>query len=655
MFGVCYYPEHWDQERWSTDAKMMVELGLRYVRIGEFAWSRMEPAAGEYHFDWLDQAIETLGDAGLHVVMCTPTATPPKWLVDQFPDVLAVDPDTGRTRGFGSRRHYDFASATYQREALRISEVLARRYGNHPHVVGWQTDNELCCHDTTLSASDSARRGFIDWCRTRYQNIDQLNRAWGNVFWSMEYPGFEDIELPVGAVTETNPAHQLAWRRFSSAKVIEFHNRMVEVIRAHTADQFVTHNFIPTAETGVDNFALAAPLDFVSYDNYPLGRTDLQFTDRPADEFRRYMRTGHPDFSTYYFDHTRGLLQRGFWIMEQQPGPVNWADSNPRPAPGMIRLWTLEAFAHGADCVCYFRWRQARFAQEQMHAGLLRPDHSKSAAWAEAERAIADAATLKLAELPAPVARVALVTAAESYWVAQIEHQSRFYDFNNVQLQWYRALRELGLNVDIVSDDSDLSSYDLVVVPGLPIASPAFVARCQATSARIVFGPRSGAKTAEFEYPDTLPPAALQALIPIRVLSVETLRPDCYEALEWNGQHYQSTVWREELDDADVKTLARYEDGTPAVVQHDRVIYCATLTDRSFQRDFLRAQCAELGIPTTEIHPDVRVVQRGRLRFAFSYADEPVALPIENADAIVLGQANLLPRDLTVWTDAHAS
>lgn len=130
-------------------------------------------------------------------------------------------------------------------------------------------------------------------------------------------------------------------------------------------------------ETAVDNFALAAPLDFTSYDNYPLGRTDLMLTGAPADQLRRYMRTGHPDFATYYHDQTRGLLNRGFWVMEQQPGPVNWANNNPRPAPGMIRFWTLEAFAHGADCVCYFRWRQAPFAQEQMHAGLLRPDNSK--------------------------------------------------------------------------------------------------------------------------------------------------------------------------------------------------------------------------------------------------------------------------------------
>ena len=143
MFGVCYYPDHWPQEQWDKDAAMMADLGLTYVRIGEFAWSRLEPNPGEYQFDWLDAAIESLTNAGLKLVMGTPTATPPKWLIDQHPEILPVDPDTGRTRGFGSRRHYDFSSAIYLRESMRITEALAKRYGNHDGVVCWQTDNEL--------------------------------------------------------------------------------------------------------------------------------------------------------------------------------------------------------------------------------------------------------------------------------------------------------------------------------------------------------------------------------------------------------------------------------------------------------------------------------------------------------------------------------
>ena len=649
MFGVCYYPEHWPQSQWHEDAKMMAELGLTYVRIGEFAWSRLEPNPGDYDFGWLDAAIASLTHAGLKVVMGTPTATPPKWLIDQYPEILPVDPDTGRTRGFGSRRHYDFSSAVYLRESLRITEALAKRYGNHDGVVGWQTDNELCCHDTALSGSDLAREGFQDWCRQRYSTIDILNSEWGNVFWSMEYRDFSEIELPIGAVTETSPAHRLAYRRFSSDQVINYHNPMVEMIRQHAPGKFITHNFIPMNETAVDNFALAAPLDFTSYDNYPLGRTDLLMTGAPEQQLRRYMRTGHPDFATYYHDQTRGLLNRGFWVMEQQPGPVNWANNNPRPAPGMIRFWTLEAFAHGADCVCYFRWRQAPFAQEQMHAGLLRPDNSKTEAWAEAEQAMAEVATLDIGNQTLQPASVAIITGAEGLWVSDIEKQGQAYDFNNVQLSYYSALRELGINIDFISVNSDFTPYSIIIVPSLPIVDQDFVDKCKASSAHYIFGPRAGAKTPEFGYPSILPPGLLQQLIPIRILSVETLRADCMEGLCWNKQQYQSGSWCEQIEAGESEVLARYDNGEPAVVRQDRTTYIGTLTNREFLLDFFQQYCQQANIQTYRFDADIRVCQRGDLMFAFNYSDQAQAMPLDTDASLMLGSTQIEPHGVTVW------
>jgi beta-galactosidase len=655
MFGVCYYPEHWPQSQWDEDAKMMADLGLTYVRIGEFAWSRLEPNPGEYDFAWLDKSVATLANAGLKVVMGTPTATPPKWLCDLYPEILPVDPDTGHTRGFGSRRHYDFSSPIYLRESLRITEALARRYGNNDAVVGWQTDNELCCHDTALSGSELAGQAFQVWCRQRYGSIDKLNSDWGNVFWSMEYRDFTEIDLPIGAVTETSPAHRLAYRRFSSDQVINYHNPMVEMIRLHAPGKFITHNFIPMNETAVDNFALAAGLDFTSYDNYPLGRTDLLLTDAPTEELRRYMRTGHPDFATYYHDQTRGLLNRGFWVMEQQPGPVNWANNNPRPAPGMIRFWTLEAFAHGADCVCYFRWRQAPFAQEQMHAGLLRPDNSKSEAWPEAEQAMAEVAQLDIENQTLLPASVAIITGAEGLWVSDIERQGEAYDFNNVQLSYYSALRELGVNVDFISVDSELSdfsAYKLIIAPSLPIVDQAFIDRCRNSSAQFIFGPRAGAKTSEFAYPTSLPPGLLQQLIPIRVLSVETLRADCHELLSWNNHIYESGIWREQLDVAhsdQIEVIASYENGEAAIVRNERFTYMATLTNRAFLLDFFQQQCQQADIQTYRFGEDIRISQRGNLMFAFNYSQHQQVLPLDPDATVILGSTTIEPHGVTVW------
>jgi len=199
--GTCYYPEHWPAEQWSADAAKMVELGLTWVRIGEFAWSRLEPQADVFEWAWLDQAIEVLGQAGLKVILGTPTATPPRWMLDKHSDMLAVDIN-GNPRKFGSRRHYCFSHQAYRQESVRIAQLLAQRYGANPYIHAWQIDNEYGCHDTVVSYSDAARAAFCCWLASKYSDVDSLNKAWGNVFWSMEYTRFEDVDLPNLTVTE---------------------------------------------------------------------------------------------------------------------------------------------------------------------------------------------------------------------------------------------------------------------------------------------------------------------------------------------------------------------------------------------------------------------------------------------------------------------
>ncbi|WOT05025.1 beta-galactosidase [Shewanella youngdeokensis] len=649
MLGVCYYPEHWPEKQWQQDAQEMRELGLKYVRIGEFAWSKIEPKAGKYDFAWLDKAIATLAAEGLQVVMCTPTATPPKWLIDQYPDILPVDINTGVTRGFGSRRHYDFSSPNYFTQAMRISKVLAKRYGNHPSICGWQTDNEIACHDTTHSGSLAAKHAFQLWCQQQYGSINTLNQAWGNIFWSMEYQDFSQIELPILAVTETNPAHQLAYRRFSSDQVVHFHDEMIKIIRQYAPNRFVTHNFIPLVDTQTDNFALAKNLDFVSYDNYPLGRSDMFFKHMPAEQYKPYMRTGHPDFSSYSFDQSRGVSQGNFWVMEQQPGPVNWAHHNPRPEKGMVRLWSWQAFAHGADCVCYFRWRQVPFAQEQMHAGIKRNDNSKAAAWHEVSQ-MRDELTQVQLPLEQPVqAKVAIVTGAHSQWVTEIERQGDSYNHQRVEFAYYSALRQLGVAVDFISVDHDLSLYQLIVAPCLPVVSAEFVAKCQQATAHLVFGPRSGAKTPELSLVDNLGPGLLQQLIPIKVLSTETIRPDCSEVMTYQTQQFSSQCWREEIElGAGVTTVAQYHDLLPAVARYNNTSYIASLTCDEFLISYFSSLCAEQGINTITLPKDVRLVQRGQYAFVFNYAGKANSIPATLSGEFVLGSATLAPYDVAI-------
>ena len=150
QLGTCYYPEHWPQEQWQEDARRMVELGLTWVRLGEFSWGVIEPQPEKLQWQWLDKAIEVLGKAGLKIILGTPTATPPRWMLKRHADMLALDVE-GKVRKFGSRRHYCFSHLGYREEAARITRLMAQRYGDNAHVQAWQIDNEYGCHDTTYS------------------------------------------------------------------------------------------------------------------------------------------------------------------------------------------------------------------------------------------------------------------------------------------------------------------------------------------------------------------------------------------------------------------------------------------------------------------------------------------------------------------------
>jgi beta-galactosidase len=611
--GVCYYPEHWPEAQWAEDAARMARLGLTWVRIGEFAWSRMEPEPGRYDWDWLDRAIATLGARGLKVVLGTPTATPPRWMLDRHPDMLAVDAE-GRARGFGSRRHYDFSHRGYRAECAKIVTLMAERYGKNPHVAAWQTDNEYACHATTLSYSEAARAAFQDWLAQKYQSPDALNRAWGNVFWSMEYRDFREVGLPNLTVTEPNPSQVMDFRRFSSDQVVSFNRLQVEIIRKHSPAP-IAHNYMGSV-TEFDHFAVGEDLDIASWDSYPLGFLSDRIPADPEHK-RRFVRQGDPDFQAFHHDLYRAVGRGRWWIMEQQPGPVNWAPYNPDPLPGMARLWAWEAFAHGAEAVCYFRWRQAPFAQEQMHAGLLRPDSAPSQAFGEAEQVAHELAAMP-SEAGTGAAQVALVFDYESDWAWDIQPQGRSFQYFWLVFHVYRGLRRLGLNVDIVRpDETDLSGYRLVLAPGLFSLSEPLKAALGSFGGTAILGPRTNSKTKDFSIPVPLPPA-LPGLETV-VARVESLPPDVPVPLAQGGTLVN---WREKLEGrAQVVEVA--EDGWPALVCVDKLHYLAGWPDDQALARILQRACAAEGIECDPLPEGLRRRDTATHRFLFNYNPVP--------------------------------
>jgi beta-galactosidase len=618
--GTCYYPEHWPEETWAEDARRMADLGLTWVRIGEFAWSRLEPEPGRLDWGWMDRAFDVLAGAGLGIVLGTPTATPPRWMLDRHPDMLAHDAD-GRPRGFGSRRHYCFSHEGYRAEAERITEELAKRYGRHPALGAWQTDNEYGCHDTILSYSPAARDAFRDWLAQRYQSVDALNRAWGNVFWSMDYADFDEIELPALTVTEPNPSHALDFRRFSSDQVARWNAAQVDAIRRHS-DAPVSHNYMGRT-LDFDHFALGRQMEIATWDSYPLGFLEDRL-EAPDAHKRRYARQGDPDFQAFHHDLYRAVAAAfvagatpRWWVMEQQPGPVNWAPYNPAPLPGMVRFWTWEAFAHGAEVVSYFRWRQAPFAQEQHHAGLLRPDSAEAPAVSEVAQVARELAAMP--EVATGRAEVALVFDYASAWAWSVQPQGRGCDYFRLVFEMYRGLRKLGLSIDILPPDVEtLSGYRLVLIPGLVTLSRRMKDAISRTDAQVLLGPRTNAKTSALGIPVPLPPAIPG--LDVTVTRIETLRPDMPVKMAHGGH---VTHWREDLEGT-AEVIDRDAAGRSVIVRSGHLTYVGGWPDPDFLRHLLLRACAEAGVATHELPPDIRVRQAGQTRFVFNHGPDPV-------------------------------
>jgi len=642
QLGVCYYPEHWPEAWWADDARAMRAMGIRQVRIGEFAWSRIEPAPGHFDWAWLDRAIEVLAAAGLQIVLCTPTATPPKWLIDSDPSILAVGAD-GRVRGFGSRRHYDFSSDAYLAQACRITREVAARYGQHPAVIAWQTDNEYGCHDTVLSYAAQAQQRFRGWLQARHGDLDALNAAWGTAFWSQGCTRFEQIDAPIGSVTEAHPAQRLDYRRFASDEVLRFNRAQCQILRELSPGRLVTHNAM-LFFTEFDHRALAADLDLMSWDSYPLGGLENFWFDDA--EKHRWQRSGHPDFAAFHHDLYRGMSARPFWVMEQQPGPVNWGAWNPSPAAGMVRLWTWEAFAHGADVVSYFRWRQAPFAQEQMHAGLQTPDRQDDVGAAEVR-----CAAQELAHLPASRSRraaVALVFDYTSCWALDIQPQGADENALRITFDAYAALRALGLDVDIVGPDDDLSGYALIVLPALPIVSDGLADALVASSAQIVLYPRAGSKSPHLGIAEGLPPGPLRRLIDLRIPRVESLRPGTTLAFHWHGRQHLAQRWRDCVQaGAGVTVQARFDDGQPALLRQGSVHYWAARFDAALERELLGSVAQAAGLATTQLPEGLRLRRRGDLLFAINYSDTVQVLSVPQARWLI-GSGRVPPHGVSV-------
>ena len=595
QFGVDYYPEHWPKERWPIDAKMMREMGIQIVRMAEFSWQKFEPRAGEFHFEDLDEAIDILAKEGIDVILGTPTAAPPKWIIDQNPEIQPMD-WSGQTRFFGSRHHDCQSNPVYREHIRRYVTAFAAHYANNPAVVGWQVDNELGNSHYDLCHCPSCQQRFRIWLKEKYGTIDALNMAWGVEFWSQGYDDFANVDAPMRpAAGGMNPSHALDWKRFTSDLVCEFHQFQADILRAAAPDKWITHNMMGFCSKP-DYYKLGEQLEFSSHDAYPGGH----FHGR-HDVFRG-------DSNAAELDMIRGTKQQSFWLMEQQSGITGWEILGRAPKPGQIPMWAMQSVAHGADTIVFFRWRSCAVGTEQYWHGIL-PHSGKPARYHAEISALMKKYTPLLQEIngSVPKAEVAILRSYDQEWAFQIQPHHPNHNYIQHLLTYYKALHRANVPVDFVSEHNDWAKYKVLIAPLQFLMTEAHLDKLRAyvqNGGRLVVSWRSGIKDGtNICHTDGPVPALFDELTGVELAEYDCLR-DTSGLVAWDGETYPCIQWCDVLNPATAQPLAAYAHefyaGTPAITRNafgaGCTYYVGTTMEDALADKFIAQLCADASV-----------------------------------------------------------
>jgi len=587
-FGCDYYPEHWSEERWEEDVKLMKKAHFNIIRLAEFAWSKLEPKEGEFDFSWLDKAVSIFSKQDIQIVLGTPTAAPPLWIIKKHPDILPVDENEGRVSS-GTRRHYCPNNSIYRDYTEKIVTALARHYARNKAIIGWQIDNEFGGSENPRCYCNNCKEKFIEWLKDKYDNLQSLNREWGTIFWSQTYNSWEEISLPLKRVpADHNPSLLLDFYRFSSHSYIDYQNFQIDIIRRLCPYHFITHNLMGLFNK-IDYFKLAEKLDFVSWDVYP-----WEYHSRGLGT----MTIG------LIHDLMRSLKKKNFWIMEHQCSSVTRGIISPSPKPGEIRSWTYQSISHGADAIVYFRWRPSLFGAEQYHGGILLHDGSpESKSYHEIKSIGEEIEQWKDILAGSEVrAEIALLTSYDVQWALDIHHQSPDFDYFNHFIDYYQAIRSLGFQVDIVHPEGKLSQYSLVVAPNLILINQKIVNNLYnyvKSGGILLLTFRSAVKNWNNVIMDEVLPAKFKDLLGIEIHDYYS-HPKGHENSIIGKEdsfckEYKVNTWSEILDTSTAKPIAVYQRdyyaGKAAVTLNKygegKAVYVGTRAKKEFYKDLI--------------------------------------------------------------------
>ena len=455
LHGGDNNPEQWLDcpEVLEEDIRLMKEAGVNCVTLGVFSWAVLEPEEGVYDFEWLEEIIDNLRNAGIQVILATPSGAMPHWLTQKYPEVMQVRAD-GQRNLPGKRHNFCYTSPVMRAKTKALDEALSERFGRKDNVILWHLSNELAgnfsdgaCH------CELCQSAFRNWLKERYGTLDALNHAWWGRFWSHVYTDWEQIHSPAPHGETTVTGLELDWRRFVTDQISDFCGMERQAVALHS-DLPATTNFMDTFKN-INYNRLQRELDIVSWDNYP-------FWHRQKDEVPAAVQAA--------FNHSmmRSMKKKPFLLMESVPSVINWRNNNPVKRPGMHMLSSMQAVAHGSDSVQYFQWRKGRGSYEKFHGAVL--DH-KNGSSTRTFREVAEVGKRlpgldRLLDKTVNHPKAAVIFDWENWWaVEDITGPRLDLDYPACVTSHYRAFWEQGIEADIVDMDADLSGYEVVSAP----------------------------------------------------------------------------------------------------------------------------------------------------------------------------------------------
>ncbi len=641
IHGGDYNPEQWldRPDILEEDVRLMKKAGMNSATLGVFSWSVLEPEEGEFHFEWLEEIVDRLYDNGIYTVLSTPSGARPTWLDEAYPEAMRVNRQ-GMRAHHGGRHNHCMTSPKYREKVAMIDRKLAERLGSHPGVILYHISNEFggeCFCPLCIQK-------FRQYLAEKYDHdIEKLNAAWWTAFWSHRYNSFDQIEPPFANGENSVMGLNLDWKRFTTWNTNDFMKHEISVLRSVTPDVPVTANFMRLFG-GLDYRKMAPELDVVSWDNYPLFHNDWESLTETMYEtafqhaVMRSMKPGTP-----------------FMMMESAPGLVNWQPVNKVKRPGVHRLACLQAVAGGSDTVQYFQWRKGRGSFEQFHGAVV--DHLGT----DDTRVFREVAEVGgLLKRIAPVAgtlvrpRAALLFDWDNRWAIEdakaLAHATKKYEETCIDI--WKAFFRLGVDMDVVGSDEDLSAYDVVAAPMLYLLQPGTSANLRA------FVERGGQLLATYftGYVNSdqlcflggFPGDGLKSLFGIISEEIDSLYPSDRNGIEMtDGTKWEVKEYAEILRVQDAQVLGSYTDdfyqGSAAVTCKNygkgNAYYVAARTTGEQMMPLFEKMLADAGIPVRKlpqgVEYHVRSGEEGRYEFYLNCTTEEQTVSDVNGKDLV--------------------